>query len=58
MFGILVLIAITMTGQGYFFTTILCCAITLYVLIVNIYLRAAKDLKQLESISEYTLGDT
>jgi hypothetical protein len=55
MFGILVLIAITMVGNGYFFAMILGGAIILYVIIVKIYLRAARDLKQLEGISEYTL---
>lgn len=52
MIGILVLIAITMTGHGYFFVTTLGVAIILYVIIVKIYLRTAGDLKQLEGISE------
>lgn len=53
MVGILVLIAITMSGHGYVFVTILGVAIILYGFIVKIYLRAARDLKQLEGISEY-----
>lgn len=53
MVGILVLIAITMSGHGYVFVTILGGAIVLYGIIVNVYLRVARDLKQLEGISEY-----
>lgn len=53
MVGILVLIALSMAGHGYVFVTILGIAIILYGFIVKIYLRAARDLKQLEGISEY-----
>lgn len=56
MFGIIILIAITMAGHGYLFVMILCSAMVLYVLIVKIYLRAARDLKQLEGISELVNG--
>jgi uncharacterized membrane protein HdeD (DUF308 family) len=52
MAGILILIALTMTG--YVFVTALGGAIILYGLLLKIYLRAAGDLKRLEGISKFS----
>jgi uncharacterized membrane protein HdeD (DUF308 family) len=51
MSGVLILIALTMTG--YVFVTALGGAIILYGLLLKIYLRAAGDLKRLEGISKF-----
>lgn len=52
MMGILVLIAITSTG--YVFTISLIISTIFYCVIVKFYIRPARDLKKMESISKFS----